>query len=83
LSAKISNFKSQSGTQADIFIKTPEGEQYIAQVWPGAAVYPDWFAKGVVEWWTEGLKNWTGTVAFDGVPYLSLLFLFVKKCGFN
>ncbi|KAJ7727590.1 glycosyl hydrolases family 31-domain-containing protein [Mycena metata] len=56
------------GTDLDVFIKNPDGTEYIGQVWPGYTVFPDWFANNTLAWWTEGLKNWSLTgVNFSGI----------------
>jgi alpha-glucosidase len=57
-----------SGHELDVFIKNPDGSEYIGQVWPGSTVFPDWFAPNTQGWWTQALKNWTALgVDFDGI----------------
>ncbi|KAF7314145.1 Glycoside hydrolase family 31 protein [Mycena chlorophos] len=56
------------GTELDVFIKNPDGSEYVGQVWPGYTVFPDWFAPNALTWWTEGLKNWSDAgVEFGGI----------------
>ncbi|KAJ7183712.1 glycosyl hydrolases family 31-domain-containing protein [Mycena filopes] len=56
------------GTDLDVFIKNPDGTEYVGQVWPGYTVFPDWFAPNALAWWTEGLKNWSASgVEFSGI----------------
>ncbi|KAF8587460.1 glycoside hydrolase family 31 protein [Ramaria rubella] len=56
------------GTELDMFIKNPDGSEYIGQVWPGYTVFPDWFAKNTQEYWTEALTNWSRSgVNFSGI----------------
>ncbi|EIN04539.1 hypothetical protein PUNSTDRAFT_108330 [Punctularia strigosozonata HHB-11173 SS5] len=57
-----------SGAERDVFVKNPDGSEYVGQVWPGYTVFPDWFSEGAAGWWTEALRNWTdGGVTFDGL----------------
>ncbi|KAJ6454358.1 glycosyl hydrolases family 31-domain-containing protein [Mycena sanguinolenta] len=56
------------GAELDVFIKNPDGTEYIGQVWPGYTVFPDWFAPNTLGWWTEALKNWTELgIEFSGI----------------
>ncbi|KAJ7236328.1 glycosyl hydrolases family 31-domain-containing protein [Mycena rebaudengoi] len=56
------------GAELDVFIKNPDGTEYIGQVWPGYTVFPDWFAPQALGWWTEALKNWSASgVEFSGI----------------
>ncbi|KAJ7623867.1 glycosyl hydrolases family 31-domain-containing protein [Mycena polygramma] len=58
----------RKGTELDVFIKNPDGTEYVGQVWPGYTVFPDWFANNTLSWWTEALKNWSaGGVEFSGI----------------
>ncbi|MCE9557823.1 MAG: glycoside hydrolase family 31 protein [Armatimonadetes bacterium] len=40
-----------SGVQADVFCKTPQGKDYVGFVWPGLTVYPDFSLAKAREWW--------------------------------
>ncbi|KAI0640209.1 glycosyl hydrolases family 31-domain-containing protein [Trametes polyzona] len=56
------------GVELDVWIKNPDGSQYVGQVWPGYTVFPDWFAEHSTEFWTEALKNWSDLgVEFSGI----------------
>ncbi|CAL1697161.1 unnamed protein product [Somion occarium] len=56
------------GAELDVFIKNPNGTEYIGQVWPGYTVFPDWFAKDTQQYWTEALRNWSQSgIDFSGV----------------
>ncbi|KAJ7191329.1 glycosyl hydrolases family 31-domain-containing protein [Mycena pura] len=56
------------GKELNVFIKNPDGTDYVGQVWPGFTVFPDWFAPNTLAWWTEALKNWSLTgVEFSGI----------------
>ncbi|KAJ7896486.1 glycosyl hydrolases family 31-domain-containing protein [Mycena leptocephala] len=57
-----------NGADLDVFIKNPDGTEYIGQVWPGYTVFPDWFASNTLGWWTEALKNWSASgIEFSGI----------------
>ncbi|KIJ28877.1 glycoside hydrolase family 31 protein [Sphaerobolus stellatus SS14] len=55
------------GTELDVFIKNPDGTEYVGQVWPGYTVFPDWFAPNTQQYWSEAFKNWSATVNFSGI----------------
>ncbi|KAJ7692931.1 glycosyl hydrolases family 31-domain-containing protein [Mycena rosella] len=56
------------GTELDVFIKNPDGTEYVGQVWPGYTVFPDWFAPNTLGWWTEALRNWSASgIEFSGI----------------
>ncbi|KAI0778948.1 glycosyl hydrolases family 31-domain-containing protein [Trametes elegans] len=56
------------GTELDVWVKNPDGSQYVGQVWPGYTVFPDWFANHTAAFWAEALKNWTDLgVEFSGI----------------
>ncbi|KAI0762328.1 glycosyl hydrolases family 31-domain-containing protein [Fomes fomentarius] len=56
------------GTELDVFIKNPNGSDYIGQVWPGYTVYPDWFTGNAQAYWTEALWNWSDLgVNYSGI----------------
>lgn len=42
--------------QAHHFFATEHGETYVNEVWPGAAVYPDFGQRAVRSWWGEHLR---------------------------
>lgn len=46
----------EEGVRKDYFVKTPEGEIYVNQVWPGDAVYPDFGREKVRQWWADKVK---------------------------
>lgn len=41
----------EEGVKKGYFAKTPEGEVYVNQVWPGDAVFPDFGNPQVRDWW--------------------------------
>ncbi len=46
----------EEGVKEGYFAKTPEGEVYVNEVWPGDAVYPDFGNPAVRTWWGEKQK---------------------------
>lgn len=40
-----------SGTAGDHFVKNPDGSTYVAPVWPGPAVFPDFTQAATRAWW--------------------------------
>ncbi len=43
----------QEGVEKGYFAKTPEGDVYINEVWPGESAYPDFGHSDVRKWWGE------------------------------
>ncbi len=48
--------KYDEGVANDYYAKTPEGEVYVNEVWPGEAVYPDFGKKEVRDWWADNQR---------------------------
>ena len=46
----------QEGVKNEYFAKTPEGDVYINEVWPGESAYPDFGNPKVRKWWGENHK---------------------------
>ena len=40
-----------SGAAADAFVHNPDGSVYVAPVWPGPSVFPDFTEASVRDWW--------------------------------
>ncbi|KZT60573.1 glycoside hydrolase family 31 protein [Calocera cornea HHB12733] len=56
------------GAELDVFIKNPDGSEYVGQVWPGYTVFPDWYARNTADWWTGALRAWFESgVEFSGI----------------
>lgn len=49
-------FVYDEGRKHDYFVKTPDNEVYINEVWPGEAVFPDFGKKEVRTWWADKQK---------------------------
>ena len=45
-----------TGVAGDHFVKNPDGSIYVARVWPGASVFPDFTQKATRKWWGELYK---------------------------
>ncbi|KAH8091383.1 glycosyl hydrolases family 31-domain-containing protein [Cristinia sonorae] len=56
------------GAELDVWMKNPDGSEYVGQVWPGYTVFPDWFSKNAQTYWTEVFANWSRSgVEFSGI----------------
>lgn len=55
------------GLQNDVFIKHPNGEKLIANVWPGDCYMPDFTHPNAAAWWMEEIRVFNNTVPFDGL----------------
>ncbi|KAF3936925.1 Alpha-glucosidase [Dactylella cylindrospora] len=55
------------GHELDVFLKNPDGSEYIGAVWPGYTVFPDWSAPNIQEWWDTEYILWYKDVPFDGL----------------
>ncbi|KAJ9050822.1 hypothetical protein DSO57_1010616 [Entomophthora muscae] len=55
------------GLKKDVFIKNPDGSNYVGQVWPGYTVFPDWFAPNTQQWWTQHIATFMNDVPIDGI----------------
>lgn len=61
----------ERGVSAGAFMKHDDGSDYDAVVWPGVALYPDWFAPNTSAWWAGEFERFFGSggdgVEIDGV----------------
>jgi alpha-glucosidase len=55
------------GVNQDVFIKSANKQIFTGKVWPGDAVYPDFFAKNTATWWKKYLSKLHDVVPFDGL----------------
>lgn len=55
-----------SGTEADVWVKTASGDPYVGPVWPGDCVFPDYTSPAVRSWWS-GLYRDFMAQGVDGV----------------
>ena len=49
----------EEGIDKNYYARTPEGEPYVNEVWPGNAVYPDFGNPSVRTWWGDRLRFYT------------------------
>ena len=49
------------------YCETPNGELYVGRGWPGAVVFPDFFNRGVREWWAGLIERWVREYGVDGI----------------
>lgn len=47
----------QRGLDKDVFLKGADGSNILGVQWPGAAVWPDWFAPNTQDWWTNEITT--------------------------
>jgi alpha-glucosidase len=52
-----------SGAAQDRFVKNPDGSTYVARVWPGDSVFPDFTQSQTRDWWGTLYKEFAG----DGI----------------
>ncbi|KAF2770213.1 putative alpha-glucosidase [Teratosphaeria nubilosa] len=56
-----------TGHELDVFLKNPDGSEYIGEVWPGYTVFPDWHQANAVPWWTTELLGHHKNIPWDGI----------------
>ena len=54
------------GHELDIFIKNPDGTEYVGQVWPGDAVWADWLNPKAEGYWADEVAAFHNQLSFDG-----------------
>jgi alpha-glucosidase len=47
----------QKGHDMGVFLKGADGTDLLGDQWPGAVVWPDWFAPKTQQWWTDEIQN--------------------------
>lgn len=57
----------EDGQASDLFIKAPNGEIFVGQVWPNDAAYPDYFNEKTAGWWQSNLASLQELIHFDGI----------------
>lgn len=57
----------ENGHAMDIFVKNPDGSEYIGAVWPGFTVFPDWTHVNTTDFWTGEFTKWFQDISFDGI----------------
>lgn len=72
------------GNDSDVFLRNPDGSQYIGAVWPGYTVFPDWLSENGVDWWVNEMVKWHAAGAnFSGfwVDMTEVSSFCVGSCG--
>lgn len=74
-----------NGHEQDVFLRNPDGSEYIGSVWPGYTVFPDWFSGNAVPWWTSSMQGWHDNVPWDGIwiDMSEVSSFCVGSCGSN
>ncbi|KAI8081129.1 alpha glucosidase [Thamnidium elegans] len=67
ISANTSYSTYTRGVEMDVFIKNPDGTDYIGQVWPGYTTFPDWWHPNATEYWTREIVDWVALLDLDGL----------------
>ncbi|KAK8861244.1 hypothetical protein IAR55_002063 [Kwoniella newhampshirensis] len=57
----------ERGHELDVWMKNPDGTEYVGAVWPGLTVFPDWFNPNMQGVWNEAFYNFSQVVDFDGI----------------
>lgn len=47
----------EDGLSKDVFLKYPDGDQYIGEAWPGKIYFPDFTRPETREWWAEYFED--------------------------
>ncbi|KAJ4366450.1 hypothetical protein N0V83_008086 [Neocucurbitaria cava] len=71
------------GNESGVFLKNPDGSQYIGAVWPGYTVFPDWMSTNGVSWWVKEMVEWYKEVPFSGfwIDMTEVSSFCVGSCG--
>lgn len=74
-----------NGHDLDVFLKNPDGTEYIGEVWPGYTVFPDWHSGNAVPWWTQSLMGHHNNVNWSGIwiDMSEVSSFCVGSCGTN
>ncbi len=59
-------FVFDRGTEADIWVKNADGNDFVGKVWPGDCVFPDFTMEKAVKWWSCLYSDYMNT-GIDGV----------------
>ncbi|KAJ1955350.1 hypothetical protein EC988_001931 [Linderina pennispora] len=55
------------GKAQDVFIKNPDGSDYVSQAWPGYVLFPDWFSANANDWWAGEIARFLDQLPLDGL----------------
>jgi alpha-glucosidase len=57
----------ESGKQAGLFVRYPDGEDWVAGVWPGDCVFPDFTDPDARNWWAGLTADWVRNTGVSGL----------------
>ncbi|TYJ56202.1 hypothetical protein B9479_003046 [Cryptococcus floricola] len=57
----------ERGHELGVWMKNPDGTEYVGAVWPTWAVFPDWFHPDMQQVWTDAFRNMSEVIDFDGI----------------
>jgi alpha-glucosidase len=57
----------ENGNEKDVFVKYPDGENWVAGVWPGDCVFPDFSSPKTREWWSQKTASWVEETGVSGL----------------
>jgi len=57
----------QFGNEQDVFVKYPDGEPWVAGVWPGDCVFPDFTDAKARNWWAQQTSDWVKESGVSGL----------------
>ncbi|HPI11690.1 MAG TPA: glycoside hydrolase family 31 protein [Catalimonadaceae bacterium] len=55
------------GLEDNIFVRYPDGEHWVAGVWPGDCVFPDFTDPNARIWWTKKTAKWVEESGVNGL----------------
>jgi len=55
------------GIDMDVFVKDIQGNDFLGQVWPGPAVYPDFLHPDIDEYWGKEISDYHAKIPIDGL----------------
>ncbi|KAF2758763.1 hypothetical protein EJ05DRAFT_492880 [Pseudovirgaria hyperparasitica] len=55
------------GKELDVFIKNPDGSDFVGKVWPGYTLFTDFMATNAQEFWTNELDLLHQEIPYDGI----------------
>jgi alpha-glucosidase len=69
--SNMANYGTYSrGIESAAFLRNPDASWYRGLQWPGEVVWPDWFAPGTQDWWTNEIRSFydpTTGIDVDGL----------------
>ncbi len=57
----------ESGSGEDIFVRYPDGRPWVAGVWPGDCVFPDFTSPEGRNWWSRQTEAWIRETGISGL----------------